>query len=68
MPRSLSPISRIGGGPCQNGMSPACESFFIDPYRLIYSAGDSEVVILGVLHQRRDFDRWGRTGSASDAP
>ena len=36
----------------------------VDPYRLIYSAGDSQVVILGVLHQRRDFDRWGRTGSA----
>lgn len=39
----------------------------VEPYRLIYSAGESEVVILGVLHQRRDFDRWGRTGSASDA-
>ena len=32
----------------------------VDPYRLIYTLRESEIVILGVVHQRRDFDRWGR--------
>ncbi|MSR19552.1 MAG: hypothetical protein EXR91_01035 [Gemmatimonadetes bacterium] len=33
----------------------------VDPYRLIYSVGDSGVHVLGVLHGRRDFDRRGRS-------
>ncbi len=28
-------------------------------YRLLYQVADSDVIILGVLHQRRDFGRWG---------
>ena len=46
---------------------PRVRELLVDPYRLIYSADDSKVVILGVLHQRRDFDRWGSTGSATDS-
>lgn len=38
----------------------------VDPYRLIYATGESEVVVLAVLHQRRDFDRWGRHDSLED--
>lgn len=40
---------------------PSVRELQVDPYRLIYSVEDSGVVVLGVLHQRRDFDRWGRT-------
>lgn len=29
----------------------------IDPFRLLYSIGDEEVVVLGLIHQRQDFDR-----------
>jgi plasmid stabilization system protein ParE len=34
----------------------------VEPYRLIYAVGASTVVILAVLHQRRDFGRWADTG------
>jgi plasmid stabilization system protein ParE len=39
---------------------PLVRELQVNPYRLIYSMGESEVVILAVLHQRRDFERWGR--------
>jgi len=32
----------------------------VGPYRLLYSLGESEIVILGVLHQRRDYQGWAR--------
>lgn len=49
---------------------PSVRQVQVDPYRLIYSVAESDVVILGVLHQRRDFDRWGRddAGSGGVAP
>jgi toxin ParE1/3/4 len=30
----------------------------IDPYRLLYAVRESDIVILGVLHQRRDYQGW----------
>ncbi len=38
-------------------------SSLVDPYRLIYSVDERSVVILGLLHQRRDFERWDRSPS-----
>jgi toxin ParE1/3/4 len=32
---------------------------FVGDHRLLYLVADSDVVILGLLHQRRDFERWG---------
>ena len=48
---------------------PTIREVQVTPYRIIYSVGESEVVILGVLHGRRDFDRWRRSdlGSGADA-
>ena len=46
---------------------PSVRELLIDPYRLLYAVGESEVVVLGVIHQRRDFDRWGRRDSGEDA-
>ena len=34
----------------------------VGPSRLLYHVAESDVVILGVLHQRREFDRSGRSG------
>ena len=39
---------------------PTVRELLVGPYRLLYYAAESDVAILGVLHQRRDFDRWGR--------
>jgi toxin ParE1/3/4 len=37
---------------------PTIREIQVEPYRLIYSLGDTDVHILGVLHGRRDFGRW----------
>ncbi len=39
---------------------PTVRELLVGPYRLLYHIDEEEVSILGVLHQRRDFDRWGR--------
>ncbi len=39
---------------------PMVRELLVGPYRLLYQVAELNVVILGVLHQRRDFDRWGR--------
>lgn len=36
---------------------PMVRELLIDPFRLLYSIGDEEVVVLGLIHQRQDFDR-----------
>ena len=38
---------------------PTVRELLVEPYRLLYNITESAVVILGLLHQRRDFDRWG---------
>jgi toxin ParE1/3/4 len=44
---------------------PSIRELQIEPYRLIYSVDEPQVVILGLLHGRRDFDRWGRADLSS---
>ena len=44
---------------------PSIRELQVDPYRLIYSVEESQVIILGLLHGRRDFDRWGRADLGS---
>ena len=40
---------------------PTVRELLVGTYRLLYHVAVSDVVILGVLHQRRDFDRSGRS-------
>ena len=35
-------------------------------YRLVYRTSAQQIEILGVLHQRQDFERWGRAFQASE--
>ena len=39
---------------------PRLRELLVDPFRLLYHLGESDIVILGVLHQRRDYHRWTR--------
>ena len=40
---------------------PTVRELLVGPYRLMYDVAGSDIVILGVLHQRRDLDRSGRS-------
>ena len=40
---------------------PTVRELLVGAYRLLYHVAESDVVILGVLHQRRDLDRSGRS-------
>ena len=40
---------------------PAIRELLVLSFRMIYQVSDSEVAILGVLHQRRDFADWRRS-------
>ncbi len=40
---------------------PAIRELLVESFRLLYSATDEEVTILGFLHQRRDFTGWERS-------
>ena len=40
---------------------PTVRELLVGAYRLLYHVAESDVVILGVLHQRRDFDRSGHS-------
>ena len=40
---------------------PAIRELLVEPFRLLYSATEEEVAILGLLHQRRDFTGWDRS-------
>jgi plasmid stabilization system protein ParE len=37
---------------------PAIRELRVEPYRLVYSLDTADVVILGLIHQRRDYERW----------
>jgi toxin ParE1/3/4 len=37
---------------------PEVRQLLVDPFRILYRVGDADVVVLGVLHQRRDLRRW----------
>jgi toxin ParE1/3/4 len=37
----------------------------VDPFRLVYEIRLDEVVMLGLIHQRQDFDRWSESRDAT---
>ena len=55
---SLSHLAERGRVVPERGDS-AVRELVSGSYRLLYHVTDSDVVMLGLLHQRRDFDRWG---------
>ncbi len=57
---SLSSPSERGRVVPERG-DPAVREILVDPYRLIYGVDERSVVILRLLHQRRDFERWDRS-------
>ena len=38
--------------------SSSVRELLVDPFRVLYLVEEQRVVVLGILHQRRDFDRW----------
>lgn len=54
--RSLSVLSRRGRIVPELG-NPSIREVFVRDYRLIYSIGESRVVVLGLIHGRRDLKR-----------
>ncbi|TFH65216.1 MAG: type II toxin-antitoxin system RelE/ParE family toxin [Gemmatimonadales bacterium] len=42
---------------------PSIRELLVDPFRLLYHLRDSDIVILGILHQRRTYERWPRRSS-----
>jgi plasmid stabilization system protein ParE len=48
---------------------PDTRELLVEPFRLLYHVGESAVTILGLLHQRRDLERWRMHKDArGDAP
>lgn len=48
---------------------PDVRQLLVEPFRLLYCVGESEVTILGLVHQRQDFEHWRRhEDAAGDAP
>ena len=39
---------------------PTVREVFIDKYRLIYEVTASQVTVIGILHEARDFNQWWR--------
>jgi toxin ParE1/3/4 len=46
------------GAPVPETEDPTIRQILSDPYRLIYRVEDERVLILAVLHQRQDVERW----------
>lgn len=47
---------------------PDVRQLLVDPFRLIYRVGESDVFVLGILHQRQDVQRWRDRHADRDAP
>ena len=54
---SLSKMGERGRVVPERG-DPSVRELLVDPFRLLYHLGESNIVILGVLHQRRDYHGW----------
>jgi len=39
---------------------PILRELLVDPYRLLYEVHSDHVRVVGLLHQRREFERWRR--------
>ena len=59
---SLSTLGERGRVVPERG-DPNIRELLVDPFRLLYYLGDSKIVVLGVLHQRQDYQRWPRRQS-----
>ena len=42
---------------------PNIRELLVDPFRLLYQVGKTDITILGILHQRRNFAGWSNRGS-----
>ena len=54
---SLETLSERGRMVPERG-DPAVRELLVEPYRLVYSVGATDVVVLGLIHQRQDYERW----------
>lgn len=50
--------SRPAARPATEVPSGGIRELIVGRYRLLYSISDDDVVILALVHQRRDVDRW----------
>jgi toxin ParE1/3/4 len=55
------------GSPVPEYREPDLRQLLVNPFRLLYRASESEVFILGILHQRQDVARWRDDDTADDA-
>jgi plasmid stabilization system protein ParE len=46
------------GAPVAEYGEPDVRQLLVNPFRLLYRASESDVFILGILHQRQDVARW----------
>ena len=37
---------------------PTIRELLVEPFRLLYKVRDTEVIVLGLIHQRQDYGRW----------
>ena len=37
---------------------PTIRELLVEPFRLLYKVGAEDVIVLGLIHQRQDYDRW----------
>jgi plasmid stabilization system protein ParE len=54
---SLNEMSERGRVIPERG-DPGIRELVVDPFRLLYHVSEADVTILGVLHQRREFEGW----------
>lgn len=54
---SLATLSERGRVVPERG-EPQIRELLVEPFRLVYQVRVEEVVMLGLIHQRQDFDRW----------
>jgi toxin ParE1/3/4 len=54
---SLETMSERGRVVPEHG-DPGVRELLVEPFRVVYSVGTDEVVVLGLIHQRQDYERW----------
>ena len=54
---SLETMSERGRMVPERG-DPTIRELLVEPYRLVYSVGTVDVVVLGLIHQRQDYEHW----------
>lgn len=64
---SLGTLSERGSVVPEYG-DPDVRQLLVNPFRLLYRVGESEVYVLGILHERQDVQRWRDRDVDHDAP